>query len=69
MDHLILTVKGMSCGGCENAVTRAVSLVDGVSNVTASHRDERVTLDYDPAKATREAIEQAINRAGYRVAA
>lgn len=69
MDHLTLTVKGMSCGGCENAVTRAVSLVDGVSNVTASHRDERVTLDYDPAKATREAIEQAINRAGYRVAA
>jgi len=69
MDHLTLTVKGMSCGGCENAVTRAVSLVEGVSNVTASHRDERVTLDYDPAKATREAIEQAINRAGYRVAA
>ena len=69
MDHLTLTVKGMSCGGCENAVKRAVSLVDGVSNVTASHRDERVTLDYDPAKATREAIEQAISRAGYRVAA
>jgi copper ion binding protein len=69
MDHLTLTVKGMSCGGCENAVKRAVSLVEGVSNVTASHRDERVTLDYDPAKATREAIEQAINRAGYRVAA
>ena len=69
MDHLTLTVKGMSCGGCENAVKRAVSLIEGVANVTASHRDERVTVDHDPAKATREAIEQAITRAGYRVAA
>jgi copper chaperone len=68
MDHLTLTVKGMSCGGCETAVKRAVSLVEGVSNVTASHRDERVTLDYDPERVTRAAVEKAIRRAGYQVA-
>ena len=68
MDHLTLTVKGMSCGGCEGAVKRALSLVDGVSNVTASHRDERVTLDYDPVRVTRDAVEKAIEKAGYRVA-
>ena len=68
-EHLTLTVDGMTCGGCENAVKRMLGLVPGVANVTASHRDRRVTLDYDPAQADPTAIAQAIARAGYRVAA
>lgn len=67
-EHLTLTVNGMTCGGCENAVKRVLSMVDGVSNVTASHDDNRVTLDLDPARVTRDAIKGAIERAGYRVA-
>ena len=67
-EHLTLTVTGMTCGGCENAVKRVLSMVDGVSNVTASHNDNRVTLDLDPARGTRDAIKTAIERAGYRVA-
>jgi copper chaperone CopZ len=66
---LTLTVTGMTCGGCENAVKRVLGTVEGVSNVTASHGESRVTLDYDPDKATLEAIAKAIERAGYRVAA
>jgi copper chaperone CopZ len=66
-EHLTLTVDGMTCGGCENAVKRVLALVASVSNVTASHRDGRVTLDYDPAQADRAAIAQAIEKAGYRV--
>jgi copper chaperone len=68
-EHLTLTVTGMTCGGCENAVKRVVSAVDGVSTVTASHRDNRVVIEYDPGRATREAIAAAIERAGYQVAA
>lgn len=68
-EHLTLTVTGMTCGGCENAVKRVLGAVEGVANVTASHGANKVTLDYDPAKATREAIAKAIERAGYRVAA
>ena len=66
-EHLTLTVDGMTCGGCENAVKRVLGLVPSVANVTASHRDRRVTLDYDPAHADPAAITQAITRAGYRV--
>ena len=66
-EHLTLTVDGMTCGGCENAVKRVLGLVPGIANVTASHRDRRVTLDYDPAQADLGAIAQAITRAGYRV--
>jgi copper ion binding protein len=69
MEQLILTVTGMTCGGCENAVTRAVSRIDGVANVSASHADNRVVVDYDAAKADRVKIADAINKAGYTVAA
>ena len=68
-EHLTLTVTGMTCGGCENAVKRVLGTVDGVANVTASHGANRVTLDLDTSKATREAVAKAIERAGYRVAA
>ena len=65
---MTLTVHGMTCGGCENAVKRAVSTLPGVTNVTASHRDKQVTLDYDPALTTREQIVKQIESAGYQPA-
>lgn len=67
MEQITLTVTGMTCGGCENAVRRAVSAVAGVASVTASHKDSRVIVEYDAAKAGRDAIAQAISRAGYTV--
>jgi copper chaperone len=66
MEQLILTVTGMTCGGCEQAVVRAVSRLDGVSHVTASHRDNRVVVDYDAARVDRARVEDAITRAGYQ---
>jgi copper chaperone CopZ len=69
MEHLTLHVTGMDCGGCENAVKRAVSSIAGVSNVTASHKEERVVVDYDGARTDRAAIANAITTAGYTVAA
>lgn len=69
MEQLILTVTGMTCGGCENAVRRAVSSIAGVASVTASHKDNRVTVEFDPAQADRTQIANAIATAGYTVAA
>lgn len=65
--ELTLTVTGMTCGGCENAVKRVLSTVDGVSNVTASHRDNRVTLTYDASLTSPPVIAKAIAGAGYTV--
>jgi copper chaperone len=67
-DELTLTVTGMTCGGCESAVTRAVSRLPGVANVRASHAENRVTLTYDPAQASRDTIARQIEAAGYHVA-
>jgi predicted ATPase len=38
-----------------------------VSDVAASHQEERVQVTFDEAKVTREAIEAKINRLGYQV--
>jgi copper chaperone CopZ len=64
---LTLTVTGMTCGGCENAVKRAVGKLPGVASVDASHREQRVTVDYDAAQTTPETIAAKINGLGYRV--
>jgi copper chaperone len=67
MEQLTLIVNGMTCGGCENAVKRAVSGLAGVMEVSASHRENRVTLTYDASKVNRAAIAQRIEDAGYSV--
>ena len=67
MEHLSLTVTGMTCGGCENAVRRAVGALTGVGNVTASHQKNRVDIEYDPAQTDREAIARAIQTVGFAV--
>ena len=64
---LTLTVDGMTCGGCENAVVRAVSAMPGVQAVQASHADHRVTVTYDAAVVDRAAVTARIEKLGYRV--
>jgi copper chaperone len=66
MEQLTLHVTGMTCGGCENAVKRAVSRLGGVVGVTASHQDNRVVVDFDRAKVDRARIADAIDKAGFR---
>jgi copper chaperone CopZ len=66
-EELTLTVTGMTCGGCENAVKRALSMLAGVSAVSASHRDNAVTLTYDPNQIDRATIAKRIEDAGYAV--
>ncbi len=66
--QLTLTVTGMTCGGCENAVKRAVSKLAGVSSVAASHADNRVEVTFDPSALGREAVVKAIEGIGYKVA-
>jgi copper chaperone len=67
VEVLNLTVTGMTCGGCESAVKRALSMIDGVGEVTASHDGNRVSLTYDPAKIAPATIAQRIELLGYQV--
>ena len=67
--EVTLPVTGMTCGGCENAVQRAVGALPGVQQVTASHRDATVRVTFDPAQVSREDIERKIAQVGYVVGA
>lgn len=63
-----LQVTGMTCGGCENAVKRAVGRLPGVASVEASHAAQRVTVDFDERQTSLDAIKAKIATLGYQVA-
>ena len=67
-EMLQLTVTGMTCGACEQAVTRVLSNVDGVESVTADHTVNMVGVTFDPERVTPTVIRQQIEGLGYDVA-
>lgn len=66
MNHTVtLTVTGMTCGGCENAVTRALGRLPGVERVSASHAAREVTITFDDALVSLSRIREGIAALGY----
>ncbi|KAA0146835.1 hypothetical protein FNF27_07397 [Cafeteria roenbergensis] len=54
---------GMTCGGCEGAVTRILGKLEGVTDVTTSVADKLVTCKVAP-PATAEAVVAALQKWG-----
>jgi copper chaperone len=65
--RVTLNVNGMTCGGCEHAVKRALTQLPGVEDVNASHKDALVEVAYDPDKAGPAQFTQKIEAIGYEV--
>lgn len=65
MTTLELEISGMSCGHCVNAVKSALQELDGVD--VKKVEIGAATVDYDPARSSPAAIENAIEDAGYQV--
>jgi len=63
---LTLTVTGMSCEHCEQAVVEALQGVEGVSAASADRDAEEATVEGD---ADTDALIQAVEEAGYEAAA
>ena len=63
----ILNVNGMSCSHCENTVKTAVKALNGISSVSVSLEDKKVTVEYDPNQVTIEHIKETIENQGYDV--
>jgi copper chaperone len=66
MTKLNMEIRGMSCGHCLNAVSRALSGVEGVK--VDQVRIGAASVEYDPARVTPDAIKDAVADAGYEVA-
>jgi Cu2+-exporting ATPase len=44
MKEIIINIKGMVCGGCENRVKNALQTIDGIETVVADHNTGKVTV-------------------------
>lgn len=66
-ETIVLAVTGMKCGGCETNISDKLKGLDGVLSVSASHKDSKVEVGYDPAKIEVEEIEDAVIDAGFSV--
>lgn len=65
METMTIKVGGMTCGGCVASVTRVLSALDGVKNVTVSLEQAQAVVVVDAAKVGREQLVQAIEDAGF----
>lgn len=59
-------IEGMSCSGCERAIQRVVSNLEGVKEVKADQASSTVSLEYDPLKVNMNDIRSAITKIGYK---
>lgn len=66
MKEIIINVKGMVCGGCENRVKNALGEVQGVKKVEADYKTGIVKALTDE-NVERKAIENTIEDIGFEV--
>jgi copper chaperone len=63
-----IRVTGMTCGHCEKAVEHALLTVPGVTFAAATREQQQVLVEFNPELTNEQALRQAIERSGYKVA-
>ena len=69
MTEKTLKVPDMSCGHCKAAVEGELNKLSGVERTNADVEKGTVEVSYDEGKVTTENLKDAIEEAGYTVAA
>jgi copper chaperone len=67
MEKVTLTVNGMSCGHCVNAIEGNVGKLNGVSDVKVHLSEGKVDVAFDSTKISLDAIKETIDDQGYDV--
>lgn len=67
MKEVTLKVEGMMCEHCENRVNKALSALEGVQEVHADAKGNKVDVVFDETKVEEAAIANGIEDAGYDV--
>lgn len=67
MEKQVITVTGMRCGHCKNAVEKAVGALDGVVEAVVDLAAKTLTVEFDPAKAGLSQIKEIIEEEGFEV--
>lgn len=66
MEKIIIKVEGMVCGGCENRVKNALSTIEEVEKVEASHETGIVTVTANK-EIEKSILEEKIEDIGFEV--
>lgn len=67
MKEVTLKVPTITCDGCVASIRQTVGKVQGVKALTGDPGKKTVTVTYDPALATVNAIVEAVGKAYHRV--
>ncbi|MEY3019601.1 MAG: hypothetical protein RLZZ272_585 [Actinomycetota bacterium] len=65
--RIVLPVEGMTCASCANRVTRSLSRLEGVGEVTVNFATHRAAVAYDPERVSTTELSAAVERVGYHV--
>lgn len=63
----LISIEGMSCGHCAQAVTNELKGLNGVTAVTVELEKKLATVELDGEAVTDAALKEAIEEAGYSV--
>lgn len=66
-DFTRMSIKGMTCGGCETTITTALSSIEGVNKVIkVDHKEGFALVCCDPTKVDGKALTSAVINKGYQ---
>jgi P-type Cu+ transporter len=65
VENLILKLRGMSCASCASSIEAAIRSVPGVSECNVNFGTEQASVTYDPKRTDIEALQEAVDEAGY----
>lgn len=68
MSEIILSVTGMTCGGCVNSVQKVLAALPGVQSVEVSLAPGQARVVVEPTRIDRATLVQAVIDAGFGVA-
>lgn len=64
-----VTIRGMTCAGCEQHVKSELSKLGGIAKTTVSYAKSNAVVTFDPKQTSLSRIEKAVSATGYEVVA
>jgi copper chaperone len=65
--EVVLSVEGMTCDGCENAIKAGVESLEGIAEVESSHEEAWTKVRFDKSVTSLEEVSEKITETGYNV--
>jgi len=67
IESLTLTVTEMKCGGCEANIIKKLEALQGIISVTASAKNNEVSIEFHKERIDLDTIKATIIKAGFGV--